>query len=688
MAGRRVKGKDSKAITAVAIDKDKNSQHALKWALDHIELVKERTQKHHMTTKKRLISSSFPLEDSVLKKGATELLLHDIDIGNAIVDYINKNSIANIVIGASARNTFLKKFKSVDVPTTLLKTTPDTCSVYIVSKDKLLTSRQASRPQTPQHNPQPSKQQSLLSILSDPGPTSFTSTESGRSSSALPPTRHYKPCLNMSSPGELSNELSSNRHSVESNASFYSILGRSTYGGSSHSSTSMYDITDGDEEGLSGGNITEQENQNLELEVRRLRLELQHFNATMGRDTAPHHQAAPESEKLEETKVAREMLRELSEMDKQKTQSAIHANEAAQRLAEIEKQKRRLVEMQAKFNEQNMSNTVSYRRYSIKDVEDATDGFSDALKIGEGGYGPVFKAVLENTSVAIKILKSDVSQGLKQFQQEVEVLSCMRHPNMVILLGACPEYGCLVYEYMENGTLEDRLFCKDDTPPLSWKARFRIAAEIATGLLFLHQAKPEPLVHRDLKPANILLDGHMISKISDVGLARLVPPAVADSFTHYHMTAAAGTFCYIDPEYQQTGMLGVKSDLYSFGVVLLQILTAMPAMGLSHRVEQGIEKNRLREVLDPRISDWPEEETLVLAQLALQCCELRKKDRPDLATVLLPALSKLREFATEDHEVHSSGRTSSVSRAHNSVPRSPISSSSQVGFLEPEVTDL
>ena len=130
----------------------------------------------------------------------------------------------------------------------------------------------------------------------------------------------------------------------------------------------------------------------------------------------------------------------------------------------------------------------------------------------------------------------------------------------------------------------------------------------------------------------------------------------------------------------------MKSDLYSFGVVLLQILTAMPAMGLSHRVEQGIEKNRLREVLDPRISDWPEEETLVLAQLALQCCELRKKDRPDLATVLLPALSKLREFATEDHEVHSSGRTS-VSRAHNSVPRSPISSS-QVGFFEHPVIDF
>ena len=109
-----------------------------------------------------------------------------------------------------------------------------------------------------------------------------------------------------------------------------------------------------------------------------------------------------------------------------------------------------------------------------------------------------------------------------------------------------------------------------------------------------------------------------------------------------------GTFCYIDPEYQQTGMLGVKSDLYSFGVVLLQILTAMPAMGLSHRVEKALERKRLIKVLDPKVSDWPEEETQVLAQLALQCCELRKRDRPDLATVLLPALSKLREIATEE----------------------------------------
>ncbi|KAF8114284.1 hypothetical protein N665_0039s0048 [Sinapis alba] len=698
MTARILKGNNSNAVTAIAIDKDKNSQHALKWAVDNIVIHSPNCILLHVQTKLRIGSREntdaphdnqedaheffLPFRGFCARKGiiAKEVLLHDIDIANAIVNYITNNSIANIVIGASTRNSFLKKFKSVDVPMTLLKTTPDTCAVFIVSKEKLLTSRSASRPQTPKHTPQPGKQ-TVLSMLFDLGPTSSSFSESGRSSPALNgdfslPTSHYKSSVNnrsSTSDSEFSNELSHSSHSGESNASFYSVLGRSIYGGSSHSSTSM--VSNG-EEILYESNNTEQQNQNLEAEVRKLRLELQQYNVSMAR--ASHLQGGPRAAAESE----REMFRALTEMDKQKTQSSIQESKMTQQVAEMEKQKRRLVEMQTRFNEQKMAAGVSYRRYSTRQVEDATDGFSDALKVGEGGYGPVYKALLENTYVAIKILKSDISQGLKQFQQEVEVLSCMRHPNMVILLGACPEYGCLVYEYMENGTLEDRLFCKDNTPPLSWRARFRISAEIATGLLFLHQAKPEPLVHRDLKPANILLDRYMISKISDVGLARLVPPTVADSFTQYHMTAAAGTFCYIDPEYQQTGMLGVKSDLYSFGVVLLQILTAMPAMGLSHRVEKAIEKRRLREVLDPKISDWPEEETLVLAQLALQCCELRKRDRPDLATVLMPALSKLREIATEEHEVHNSNRTFPVSVSHNSIPLSPISSyQTEDGYL-------
>ncbi|KAK4564709.1 hypothetical protein RGQ29_006686 [Quercus rubra] len=219
---------------------------------------------------------------------------------------------------------------------------------------------------------------------------------------------------------------------------------------------------------------------------------------------------------------------------------------------------------------------------------------------------------------------------------------------MVLLLGACPEYGCLIYEHMANGSLEDRLFRRGGTPVLPWQLRFRIAAEIGTGLLFLHQTKPEPLVHRDLKPGNILLDRNYVSKISDVGLARLVPPSVADSVTQYRMTSTAGTFCYIDPEYQQTGMLGIKSDVYSLGVLLLQIITAKPPMGLTHHVERAIENGTFAEMLDPAVPDWPVEEALMFAKLALQCAEMRRKDRPDLGKVVLPLLNRLRALAEEE----------------------------------------
>lgn len=343
------------------------------------------------------------------------------------------------------------------------------------------------------------------------------------------------------------------------------------------------------------------------------------------------------------------------EREKLKCKAAVELAQTAQRIAELESEKRKSAEKKFRVEAEEkekaihaLSHTeVQYRKYTMEEIQEATNYFAGSEKIGEGGYGPVFKASLDHTSVAIKVLRPDMSQGEKQFQREVEVLSCMRHPNMVILLGACPEYGCLVYEHMENGSLEDRLNCLNGSPPLSWRARFRIAVEIATALNFLHRTRPEPLVHRDLKPANILLDRNYVSKISDVGLSRLVPPDVADSITQCCMTAAAGTFCYIDPEYQQTGMLGTKSDVYSFGVVLLQILTAKPAMGLTHIVDTAIENGKFAEVLDQTVKDWPVEAALAMAKLALHCCELRKRDRPDLDSVILPELHRIREVDSQ-----------------------------------------
>ncbi|ANM59725.1 Protein kinase superfamily protein [Arabidopsis thaliana] len=547
MSARRVRrtSEDYGSITAIAIDKDKNSQHALKWAVEnivadapqcvliHVQLGD--TGGHfHQDNPDEAHEFFLPFRGFCARKGiiAKEVILHDIDISNAIVNYITNNYyIANLVVGASARNSFLKKFQSPDVPTTLLKTTPETCAVFVVTKGKLLKSRSAS------HRHKLSRQQNLSSLLYN----STNSIDSDSASISSPvSTQTNKPNSNffqpnsprISTPQSMSeisqSETDNGSCDMVSTVSSYTVSDSSTTIGSSISSTST--------ESPLVGNYVEQQNQNLEAEVRRLRLELKQFNKD--KDTTNQKENSQETPWSDE-KI--ELPRALSDRETQKTQSAaFQAAEIAKRIAKMESQKRRLLEMQANLDKQMMFTTVSYRRYSIKDVEDATYGFSDALKIGEGGYGPVYKAVLDYTSVAIKILKSGITEGLKQFQQEIEVLSSMRHPNMVILLGACPEYGCLVYEYMENGTLEDRLFCKNNTPPLSWRARFRIASEIATGLLFLHQAKPEPLVHRDLKPANILLDKHLTCKISDVGLARLVPPAVADTYSNYHMTSAAG----------------------------------------------------------------------------------------------------------------------------------------------------
>ncbi|XP_041001384.1 U-box domain-containing protein 52-like [Juglans microcarpa x Juglans regia] len=419
----------------------------------------------------------------------------------------------------------------------------------------------------------------------------------------------------------------------------------------------------------------------LEAEKRRIRLELtkamEMYNLACKEIIVARQKARDfqqwqlvEERKLEEAQLAEEAALALAKVERQKTMAALEAAKMQQRLAEMQTQKRENIEMQAKQKravDALPQNNVIYRRYSIDEIEKATDYFNSSLKIGEGGYGPVYKGLLDHTAVAIKILRPDLSQGQKQFQQEVEVLSSIRHPHMVLLLGACPEYGCLVYEYMDNGSLEDRLFQKDSTPPISWPTRFRIAAEIASGLLFLHQTKPEPTVHRDLKPGNILLDLNYRSKIGDVGLARLIPPSVADSITQYHVTSAAGTFCYIDPEYQQTGLLGVKSDVYSLGVMLLQLLTAKPPIGLAHQIEKAIKKDKFPETLDPSVTDWPIEDALSLAKLALKCCEMRKRDRPDLDSDLLPELERLRDLGI----MYSSLKNMAIDdgrRPYNSVP--------------------
>ncbi|KAJ8632909.1 hypothetical protein MRB53_026245 [Persea americana] len=715
-------------VTAVAIDKDRNSQHAVRWALDHLLVNSPFALLIHVINKshnqmgygdsygiqgspkaERNLADSAemqqlfcPFRGFCARKGVhvRDIVLEDSDIAKALVDFVANNGITNLVVGTSSRNAITKKFRNHDVPSSVVKSAPDFCTVFVIAKNKVMTVRSASRPlppllkhggMLPHFSPDLDHEDSLRNRGSwrapvAPSSTAFLERRSLERSEYMRrerPPMTAKTSTTNTSFDEISIRLSRGRDSLSEDLDFQG------YASSYRSSDFCMDGLDHTIVNESPRSPISSQNTDVEAEMKRLKLELKqtmdmYSTACKEAITAKqkarelHQWKVEEARKMEEARLAEEAALAMVEMEKAKCRAAIEAAEAAQKIAEMEAQKRRNAEMKAKRElEEKMkaldklaSTDRRYRKYTIEEIEIATDRFAEELKIGEGGYGPVYRGTLDHTPVAIKVLRPDAAQGRKQFQQEVEVLSTIRHPNMVLLVGACPEYGCLVYEYMENGSLEDRLFRRGHTPSIPWPVRFKIAAEIATALLFLHQTKPEPLVHRDLKPGNILLDRNYVSKISDVGLSRLVPPSVADSVTQYRMTSTAGTFCYIDPEYQQTGMLGIKSDIYSLGVMLLQIITAKSPMGLTHHIERAIEKGTFADMLDQTVPEWPVEEALSYANLALKCTELRRKDRPDLGTEILPELNRLRAIGMTYESSCASSSSSSNSSLHSGL-RSP-----------------
>ncbi|KAJ4955158.1 hypothetical protein NE237_011941 [Protea cynaroides] len=272
-----------------------------------------------------------------------------------------------------------------------------------------------------------------------------------------------------------------------------------------------------------------------------------------------------------------------------------------------------------------------FSQFSFLEIDRATCSFDPSMKIGDGGYGIVYRGTLRQTPVAVKMLHADNLEGRVEFQQEVDVLSRVRHPNLVTLIGACPEAWALIYEYLPNGSLEDRLACKDGTPPLSWQTRIRIAVEVCSALIFLYSNKPHSIIHGDLKPANILLDANFVTKLGDFGISRLIHNTESSNpSTFCYKTSPKGTFAYIDPEFQATGELTSKSDVYSFGIIVLRLLTGRPAMGIVKEMQYALEKGNLNAVLDASAGNWPYLQAEQLAHLALRCCEMSRKNRPNL----------------------------------------------------------
>ncbi|GJP46420.1 hypothetical protein CLOM_g5711 [Closterium sp. NIES-68] len=289
-----------------------------------------------------------------------------------------------------------------------------------------------------------------------------------------------------------------------------------------------------------------------------------------------------------------------------------------------------------------------YREYTFEEIQAATDNFSADRKLGEGGFGTVYSGTLHHTPVAVKLLKSkDSIQAMAEFQQEVEILSQIQHPHVLMLLGCCPDRYVLVYEYLANGSLEDRLLCLNNSPPLPWFVRIRVAAEIASSLLILH-TRSVPIVHRDLKPGNILLDKNFVAKLGDVGLAKLMP-GLSMERTCEKESVPVGTFAYVDPEFQRTGEFGPKSDVYAFGIVLLDLLTGRTPT-LYEALEVAVENNRNEELmrfLDSRAGTWPAGMPMAIAKLAIHCSEMKRRKRPDLETEVMPILDRMRSVAVK-----------------------------------------
>lgn len=283
------------------------------------------------------------------------------------------------------------------------------------------------------------------------------------------------------------------------------------------------------------------------------------------------------------------------------------------------------------------------RWYSLRELEIATRGFSDENIIGEGGYGIVYRGVLDDGSVvAVKNLLNNKGQAEKEFKVEVEAIGKVRHKNLVGLVGYCAEgpQRMLVYEYVDNGNLEQWLHGDAaEMTPLTWDSRMKIAIGTAKGLAYLHEGLEPKVVHRDVKSSNILLDKNWNAKVSDFGLAKLL-----GSEASYVTTRVMGTFGYVSPEYASTGMLSEGSDVYSFGVLLMELITGRcpvdyskppGEMNLVDWFKGMVASRRAEEVVDPLISVQPSSRALKRVLLiCLRCIDLDSNKRPKMGQIV------------------------------------------------------
>ncbi|KAL5707581.1 non-specific protein-tyrosine kinase [Ranunculus cassubicifolius] len=288
--------------------------------------------------------------------------------------------------------------------------------------------------------------------------------------------------------------------------------------------------------------------------------------------------------------------------------------------------------------------TVGSLQFNFATVTSATDNFHDLNKIGEGGFGAVYKGTLQDgRKVAVKRLSTNSGQGVKEFKNEVLLLAKLQHRNLVRLLGFCLEgrEKLLIYEYVPNASLDRFIFGPVIHTSLDWGRRYNIIQGVARGLLYLHEDSPNRIIHRDLKASNILLDAQLNPKISDFGLARLFVVDQIEDKTK----KIVGTYGYMPPEYLLKGHFSVKLDVFSFGVLVLEIITGQRNSSFqSSDGDQDLlcfawrewEEENAMELVDPMMrEDYSRDEVMRCVQMALLCVQNQVERRPTMASVVL-----------------------------------------------------
>ncbi|KAJ3693028.1 hypothetical protein LUZ60_012123 [Juncus effusus] len=348
-------------------------------------------------------------------------------------------------------------------------------------------------------------------------------------------------------------------------------------------------------------------------------------------------EALVENEKLkkmvqEETSRCEKVEKELLAMSKQAKINEQEIDHLRQEIDQLKQNKEQEIDnLRQDIDQLKRNKAISTTNFTLEDLKQATQNFSISLKIGEGEYACVYKGSLNGTTVAIKKFKSQSKLSLSVLKQEIGILSSVRHPNLVTLIGACSEPPSLVSEFLPRGSLDNYLNHAHKTGPLPWQIRTRIIGEVCLALIFLHSNKPSPIVHGDLRPDNILLDADFTCKLSNFGLIK----------------KATRTLAYMDPEYLTTEKMTSESDVYSFGVLVLHLLTRKCRLNSSKHVKETMVNDMLFTIIDESAGKWPLHHAEEVAKIGIWCADAQRSKRPDLINEVWPIVERLTKFPNE-----------------------------------------